>query len=403
MAIWRGRATTWERSGLSSRSMGRLKALATAFKMVSGWMSLRWASRSARATSTSWGVNSMPLSWEKATTRFRAPSISRILDWTRRAMSSRISIGTSRAAPSALLRRMAIRVSRSGSWMSAARPLFQRHQGPGRAVGGDDDLLVLPVQGVEGVEKLLLGGFLAGDELDIVDQQDVDRAVFIPEGLGGVTADGVDQVVGELFAGNVKDVASAAMTVIANGMQQVGLAQADAPVQEERVVGAGGILGDRPCSGRRQAVVRADHEVLKGIAGVEAGTAWSGDLNQGILVRGQVGGRFSLALGDDELHFHRAVHHPHQCALCSGDQAVFQPIAGISVRDGHREDPILIGSQVGIAQPGVEGGFGHFHLQLPEGRLPGLFGFHAFPPLMNNVPMITCRKTNPLHLQWGSR
>ena len=62
-----------------------------------------------------------------------------------------------------------------------AQAFLQGHHGLGRAVGGDDDLLVLPVQGVEGVEELLLGRFLAGDELDVVDQQHVDAAVVVAE------------------------------------------------------------------------------------------------------------------------------------------------------------------------------------------------------------------------------
>ena len=46
-----------------------------------------------------------------------------------------------------------------------------------RAVGGEDDLLARLVEVVEGVEELLLGALLARDELDVVDQEHVDRAV----------------------------------------------------------------------------------------------------------------------------------------------------------------------------------------------------------------------------------
>ena len=42
---------------------------------------------------------------------------------------------------------------------------------PWETVGGEDDLLACLVQGVEGVEELLLGALLAGEELDIVDDQ----------------------------------------------------------------------------------------------------------------------------------------------------------------------------------------------------------------------------------------
>ena len=63
----------------------------------------------------------------------------------------------------------------------AAQALLQRRDGVGHAVGGDDDLLVGAVEGVERVEELLLEAFLALDELDVVDQQHVDLAVPAPQ------------------------------------------------------------------------------------------------------------------------------------------------------------------------------------------------------------------------------
>ena len=56
-----------------------------------------------------------------------------------------------------------------------AQPVLQGDQLLGRAVAGDDDLLVGVVQRVEGVEELLLRLLLVLQELDVVDEQDVDR------------------------------------------------------------------------------------------------------------------------------------------------------------------------------------------------------------------------------------
>jgi hypothetical protein len=105
---------------------------------------------------------------------------------------------------------------------------------------------MLLVQGVEGVEELFLGALLAGEELDVVDEQDVDGAVLVAEAGHLVVADGVDHLVGELFAGDVADggVGLAALDEVADGLHEVGLAHADAAVEEERVVGLGGALGD---------------------------------------------------------------------------------------------------------------------------------------------------------------
>ncbi len=163
--------------------------------------------------------------------------------------------------------------------MSAMRPqlearaqaLFQGEHRLGRPVGGDDDLLVLTVQGVEGVEELFLGGLFAGDELDVIDEQDVDAAIFVAEGLRGVAADGVDQVVGKLLGGDIQHLQTALRALVTNGMQQVGLAQPDAAVQEEWVVRLGRFLGYRLGGGMRQAVAGANHKVFKGIARVQGG------------------------------------------------------------------------------------------------------------------------------------
>ena len=57
------------------------------------------------------------------------------------------------------------------------QPLLEPGQLLRRQVGGDDDLLVRVVQRVEGVEELLLRLHLAGQELDVVDEEHVDVAV----------------------------------------------------------------------------------------------------------------------------------------------------------------------------------------------------------------------------------
>src|SRR5438445_446642 len=68
-----------------------------------------------------------PVSDENATTRVRAPSSSRILVDTRLAMKvSTCGSGTWIPSTFTFLRRIAIRVSRSGGWMSVIRPHSKR-------------------------------------------------------------------------------------------------------------------------------------------------------------------------------------------------------------------------------------------------------------------------------------
>ena len=66
-----------------------------------------------------------------------------------------------------------------------------------RAIAGQHDLAARLVDGVEGVEELLLGALLAGDELHVVDQQHARVAELEPEVVGAMLANGLDQLVGE--------------------------------------------------------------------------------------------------------------------------------------------------------------------------------------------------------------
>lgn len=74
----------------------------------------------------------------------------------------------------------------------------------GEAVATDDDLFVFLVEMVEGVEKLFLAFFFANYGLEIVDDEDVDTAVFICEAVEFFTH-GFDEVVVELLGGYVED------------------------------------------------------------------------------------------------------------------------------------------------------------------------------------------------------
>ena len=123
------------------------------------------------------------------------------------------------------------------------------------------------------MEELLLGRFLAGDELDIIDQQYVDRAVFFTERLCGVRADGVDHVVGEFLGGDIQHIQPALVAGVADGMKQVRLAKSDTPVQEQGVIGTRRFFRHRQAGGVGQAVPRADDKRIEVITRVQADVA----------------------------------------------------------------------------------------------------------------------------------
>jgi len=121
------------------------------------------------------------------------------------------------------------------------------------------------------VEELLLRPLFAGDELDVVDEEQVDRTVACPELRGPVVADGVDELVGEALRGEVHDRHPLEEThgFVADRVEQVRLAEADSTVDEERVVGLGGQLGHGLAGGLGELVGRADHEGVERVPRIE--------------------------------------------------------------------------------------------------------------------------------------
>ncbi len=203
---------------------------------------------------------------------------------------------------------------------SAAQPLLERGDLLGRPVRGEDDLLPVLVDGVEGVEELLLGPLLVGDELDVVDEEQVDPPVAGPEVVDAALLDARDELVRELLAGGVDDLLAreAGDDGVADRVHQVCLAQAHPAVEEERVVGVARALGDR--EGRRvgEPVGRADDEVAEPIPRVQARrAALPADPRRfdADLLRGRLGGRgcrLPRVLANDELHLDAVADDPGQ-------------------------------------------------------------------------------------------
>src|SRR3546814_13322890 len=87
------------------------------------------------------------------------------------------------------------------------------------------------------MEELFLRGFLAADELDIVDHQHVDRTELVLERHRVPEAQGTDELVHELLGGPVQPAALRMVLppVPGDGVHQMGFAQADAAVREQLV------------------------------------------------------------------------------------------------------------------------------------------------------------------------
>ncbi len=224
-------------------------------------------------------VRGRPVSELKATMRIRAPSRARTLLRTRSAITSSASSSASSIWSCwARLRRITRRVRDVGRFDVGHKPggealpqtVLERLQVVRGPVGGEHDLAAAVVQGVERVEELLLGPRLALEELHVVQQQHVDVAEarleppcataaervqeFVREGLARGAAHGQARAVREQHAGD--------------RAQQVCLADARGPEDEQWVVGLRGHLGHGQGGGVGEPVAVADHELVERQLGI---------------------------------------------------------------------------------------------------------------------------------------
>ena len=88
------------------------------------------------------------------------------------------------------------------------------------------------------MEELFLRGFLAGDELNIVDEECVGLAVLFAETHGGTGADGLDQLVCKLVALDINDILirEILFELVTDGVEQVRFAEAGVAVDKEGIV-----------------------------------------------------------------------------------------------------------------------------------------------------------------------
>src|SRR5258705_6238606 len=127
------------------------------------------------------------------------------------------------------------------------------------------------MDGVECVEELFLRALLTGEELDVVDEEPVEAAIALAELLALLSADRVDELVGELLARRVGD-ALLRMTRddrVTDRVHKMGLSKARAAVDEERVVAVTGAFGDGKRRGVCQTVVGSDHEGRERVPSVQ--------------------------------------------------------------------------------------------------------------------------------------
>src|SRR6266849_254953 len=117
-----------------------------------------------------------------------------------------------------------------------------------RGVGGQDNRLGSFEQKIEGVEELFLSLLLFPEEPNIVDEEHIAfLAELAPKLRHLVVAHAFDELVGELFRGEINDSSgwAALADLVAYCMQKVSLTESSTAVDEERVVAAPRALSHR--------------------------------------------------------------------------------------------------------------------------------------------------------------
>ena len=136
----------------------------------------------------------------------------------------------------------------------------------GRPVGGQDDLVVVLVEVIEGMEKFLLRRFLAGDKLNIVNQKQIGVAVFIAELIVPALLQGGNQLVCKLIALDIDDIIAGVVLMhdAGDGVKQVRFAKAGRAVNKKGIIRFRRVIGDGNGGGVREAVRGADDKVVEG-------------------------------------------------------------------------------------------------------------------------------------------
>ena len=217
---------------------------------------------------------------------------------------------------------------------------------------------------------------LALEELDVVDQQEVSAAVAVLEAVDGGAVQRGDELVGEGLCRGVVDgqLRAVATEVVGDRAEEMGLAEPWGPVEEERVVGLAGGLGDCQGCGVGELVAGADDEALEGVVGIECDVARRLVVNRAARWGDVRGDQLDLADavdrpgggGTEQLHV--ATANPAQDALWAGQ------IQGRSTpgERGERREPEAVGV--------LGDGGGQFSLDLAPGTA-------QVPASVTNLPL----------------
>jgi hypothetical protein len=253
------------------------------------------------------------------------------------------------------------------------------------------------------MEELFLRRFLARNELDIVDHQNIDRTVPRPEIVHLLGADGIDHVIGKCFRGDIKDGKCRIYLkrAMPDGVQQVGLAETDTAVNEEGVVEMTRIFGDSQRRGMGKLVGRSHNVIVISQARIQstgrrwlqlplfhADTAFVGGCLATLRRRGLASGggpaisipveRGGFLSRHGEMNFHRSLQLNTQRGFDVVGVATLDRLHTEDVGTGDDDILALHLAQGGVPNPVFECGFADLAFEFEQDLLPELPEIEGF-------------------------
>src|SRR6056297_290885 len=173
------------------------------------------------------------------------------------------------AEPQLVVRR--VKIGDQPRLQPAHDPVLDAGDLGGRAVRRDHHLLAGIYECVERVEELLLRGVLAGDELDVVDHQDIDRPEELLESHHVLVAQRLHEAVHELLGREVDDLRlrRLLLQLPGDGVHEMRLAEAHTAIKKQRVEGDRATFRHALGSGMGKLVGLADDEAIEAESGIE--------------------------------------------------------------------------------------------------------------------------------------
>src|SRR3982751_178170 len=121
------------------------------------------------------------------------------------------------------------------------------------------------------MKKFFLNPFLAGEELDVINQEHIGLPIFFAKLDERIILDRVDVFVGKFLGRNVSDARAFFVrgNMLTDGMKQMSFAETDATIEEQGIGRFPGRFSDGFEGGVRKVIVVADNKHLKGVLGIE--------------------------------------------------------------------------------------------------------------------------------------